>query len=199
MLYKLVHIFLRITLSACYGLKIIGRENLPESGGLILAANHTSYLDPPVMGAAVPLRHQVYFMAKAQLFNSPLFGSLISAVGAFPVKRGEPDRKAIKTALSLLKQGKWLGIFPEGTRSKDGTMLQGELGAVMLANLAQVPIVPVAITGTQKYFGTRIKAKFGNPMHLPEGKLGKPELVRYTQTLMDTISSLKSGLLPGKG
>jgi 1-acyl-sn-glycerol-3-phosphate acyltransferase len=193
-LYKLAHIILNIIFKLFYSFKVTGRENLPLSGGLILTANHSSYLDPPVLGCAAPFKHQVFFMAKIELFAKPVLGKIISAMGAFPVKRGEADRKALKTALEILKKGGWLGIFPEGTRSKDGELQEGELGAVLLANLAKVPIVPVAITGTQNFKPKPITVKFGEPIALPQGKLSKADLKTLTRQIMEAIAALKNTL-----
>jgi len=190
-MYKLCYKFFNVIFKLFYDFKVQGQEHLPKEGGVILAPNHSSYLDPPVLGSASPSDKQVFFMAKAELFDIPILKTWMKKVGVFPVKRGASDHHAIKNAVEILKRGGWLGIFPEGTRSKDGNMQEGELGAALIANLAKVPIVPVGMIGTQKYFFTRIRVNFGEPIYLPEGKVSKEELKQLTQKVMAGIAELK--------
>jgi len=123
--------------------RVTGRENIPKTGGVILAPNHVSYADPPVVGAAVSRR--VRFMAKSELFRIPALGTIIRNVGAFPVKQATADRSALRKAIELLETGEVVCIFPEGTRSLGGTLLKAELGIAMIAVKAKVPIVPIAL------------------------------------------------------
>jgi len=125
-----------------------GGGSMPKTGGVILAPNHISYLDPPIAGAA--LRRQVRFMAKEELFRVPVLGSLIKAVGAFPVKRGTADRAAFRQAVSLLEAGEVVCIFPEGTRSLDGSLQPAEPGFGMMVLRSRVPVLPVALSGTNR-------------------------------------------------
>lgn len=124
-------------------LHIIGRENVPATGGVVLAANHTSYMDPPLVGTTTS--RPVWYMAKSELFDVPVLGPIIRRVHAFPVKRGSADRQALRYAHELLTSGKALTIFFEGGRSTDGRLLPPELGPAMIALRAGVPIVPIAI------------------------------------------------------
>lgn len=112
-------------------LKVLGDSRLSADQGIIVVANHISYWDPLVIGCS--LNRRIYFMAKAQLFNYFVLGSIITKLGAFPVQREGADRSSIRRALELLSAGKVVGIFPEGTRSKTGEMLNPHLGAAMLA------------------------------------------------------------------
>jgi 1-acyl-sn-glycerol-3-phosphate acyltransferase len=139
---------------------VSGRELIPREGPVILIGNHVSYLDPPALGVACP--RQVYFMAKVELFRIPLFGYIIGALGAFPVKRGAPDRKAIKRALEILASGKVLGIFPEGTRIMTGELGPAEEGAALLALRTGACLVPAGIRGTRGPGPVRIV--FGEPV-----------------------------------
>lgn len=150
--------------------KVRGAENMPSTGGVILAPNHISYLDPPIAGA--PFRRQVHFMAKEELFRVPILGALIRMVGAFPVRRGTADREALRQAISLLQSGEVVCIFPEGTRSLDGNLKEAETGFGMIALRAGVPVLPVAIVGTDQvlrrgskmlHFG-RIRLNIGKPL-----------------------------------
>ena len=143
---------------------------MPEQGAVILAANHMSNWDPPLLASF--LIRPVTYMAKQELFEIPVFGAAIRACNAFPVKRGAADRGAIKAALQALKQGRCLGLFPEGTRSKDGTIGAFKAGALQLAIEAGVPVLPVAIEGAGSVlppsgFSVRpgqIVVRFGDPI-----------------------------------
>jgi 1-acyl-sn-glycerol-3-phosphate acyltransferase len=130
-----------------FGHRTIGAEHIPLTGGLILASNHVSHLDPPAVG--VGARRPLHFMAKAELFRIPLFGGLIRRLNAYPVEREGADATALRHALLLLRRGEALLVFPEGTRGTPGGPLrQGRAGAGMLAALSGVPVVPTYVEGT---------------------------------------------------
>ncbi len=152
--------------------------NVPAEGGIILISNHLHLLDPPLVMAAT--RRRTRPMAKRDLFETPLVGWWFWAFGAFPVRRYSADIGALRAARNLLKQGEAVLMFPEGTRSKDGAGLQPALpGAAMVALLAGVPIVPIAVTGTEDiripgvFFRPfrrdriRLDVRFGEPFRLP--------------------------------
>ena len=180
-----------------FKMKVLGRENLPVSGGAILAANHVSLLDPPVLGVAASPR-VLNFMAKKELFENQLLGWLITKLHAFPVNRGAPDRVAIRKAMSLLERGEVVAIFPEGTRSKTGLLGQPEPGVALIAAKTGVPIVPVALLGTNKVrFGFNqpvFAVAFGQPV-LPEpGKTDRETLDKLNFAVMASIADLLSRL-----
>ena len=120
MLYAMLKIIFQLLFRIVFRARVIGAENLPQQGAVILAANHMSNWDPPFL--ACFMRRHVAYMAKEELFEHPVFGAAIRACHAFPVKRGAADRAAIKTAVEVLKLGHCLGLFPEGTRSRTGKM-----------------------------------------------------------------------------
>ncbi len=144
--YRASKVVLRALLRLLFRMEVTGQEHEPLHGPVLVVANHWSALDPPVLGCA--LRRPVHFMAKEELFRIPLVRTWIRWVGAFPVRRGKPDRAAIRTALELLRWQEAVVVFPEGTRNPRGYLLPAEPGAAFLALRAGVPILPVGILGT---------------------------------------------------
>lgn len=119
-------------------------EYLPKEGPVVICCNHTSMKDPLYLSLA--MKRQVFYMAKAELFENKFVSKIITALGAFPVHRGQGDSGAMDISHQILRQGKVLGIFIEGTRSKDGSLGKPKSGAVMLAHMAHAPVLPVCIT-----------------------------------------------------
>jgi len=163
--------------------------------GFILAANHTSNIDPFVMGVACP--KPLHFMAKAELFNNPFAGALLSAVHAFPVRRQISDIRAIREAIRRVRSGDGLLIFPEGGRSQDGTIGRGREGIGFLAEKLNVPIVPAYIDGTgrvmprgsRRIAPARVTVRFGNKILL-ERRMPYQEVA---DRVMDHIRRLSCG------
>lgn len=143
--YFLNWIFFLSLFKVLFRLKVYGRSNVPRAGGVILASNHASYLDPPVIGVVSP--RQPRWIAKQELFTG-LPGLWYRSIGGKPVRRGGADRAAYKESLRLLKAGHPLTIYPEGTRTLNGNLLPGQPGIARLARRAGVPIVPIYIHGT---------------------------------------------------
>ena len=160
------------TLNWFFKVRIEGKENIPPEGGYILCANHRTYADPVFVGGATP--HQLHFMAKAELFKNPFFSFLIRHLGAFPIERGKGDTTAIETAIGLLKSGKAMVMFPEGTRSKDGKPLRAKSGVAMLAYQTGADILPMSIS-----FGKRLHFRCGVTIRI--GKLIKNEELGITE------------------
>lgn len=180
-------------------LRTLGAEQVPCSGGVMLAANHTSYVDPPLV--ATGLRRGTWFMAKAELFHNPTFGQLIGALHAFPVKRGSVDRQALQRAIDLLKAGEQVTIFIEGGTSPDGRLQEPSLGPAMIALRANVPIVPVAIINADHLLPrkakwlhfARVTLIYGAPLYFPHlaGQAGNREAVtEVAYTVMRAIAEL---------
>jgi 1-acyl-sn-glycerol-3-phosphate acyltransferase len=128
-------------------LRVYGSERMPRTGGIVLALNHFSWLDPPAFGAACP--RNIRYMAKIELHRVPGIGQLIRSFGAFSVRRGESDREAVRLMRRCVQEGDALGIFAEGTRQKSGVPGQVQPGAAMVGLQERVPIVPAAIHGSQ--------------------------------------------------
>ncbi len=156
------------------GFRVFGVARVPSDGALIVAPNHVSTLDPPVIACAMPRR--ISFMAKKELFDRPLFGSLIRSLGSFPVQRGEADTEAIRLALSLLEGGRALLVFPEGTRGNGEAMLPVNRGVAMLARRSGATVLPVGIVGTHLKMPRgrafprfrRVEVEFGEPFTYAE-------------------------------
>ncbi|MGA9173399.1 MAG: lysophospholipid acyltransferase family protein [Thermoactinomyces sp.] len=190
MLYASLRIAVRGFFSFFYRWKVEGVHHIPEEGPVVICANHISNLDPPLLGAAV--QRKVHFMAKQELFRIPLFSLLIRALGAFPVKRGSGDLHALKQALQILRENKMLGIFPEGTRSRDGKLGRAHTGAALIALKAGAPVVPTAIIGPYRLFRP-VQIVFGQPIDvtpLTKGKIGTKEAAALTDLIMNEIQRL---------
>jgi 1-acyl-sn-glycerol-3-phosphate acyltransferase len=151
------------------GMRVSGTENVPRTGAIIVASNHASYLDPPLMGCALP--RVLTYMAKEELFRNRVFGWLIRSLGAFPVRRGAGDLESIRIALSILAENRALLVFPEGTRNLGQQMGPMNRGVEMLARKSGALVVPVGLTGTAQKWGKGqkpkwggVKVRFGMPM-----------------------------------
>jgi 1-acyl-sn-glycerol-3-phosphate acyltransferase len=155
-LYGIGHAFFNALVRLRFGLRVEGAAHVPREGGCIIASNHFSGWDPPVVGLATP--RQLHFMAKRELFSSPFVSWVLRAVRAFPVDRSSNDIGAVKEALRRLQAGYAVGIFFEGTRHSDSKAVMG--GAAFLAQRAAVPLVPAAIWRD----GRRFRVVFGPPL-----------------------------------
>ncbi|HXF97217.1 MAG TPA: lysophospholipid acyltransferase family protein [Gaiellaceae bacterium] len=160
-------------------LRVYGAERVPLSGGLVVAANHFSWVDPPALAAASP--RPLYYLAKVEAHRVPGLGELIRAFGAFPVRRGESDREAVRRMRAIVRAGNALGMFVEGTRQRGGVPGRAQPGAAMAAIAEGVPLLPAAIHGSQAWrFGNfhPVSVAFGRPLvfdGLPRGGRGYKE------------------------
>ncbi|PSR27452.1 MAG: 1-acyl-sn-glycerol-3-phosphate acyltransferase [Sulfobacillus thermosulfidooxidans] len=164
MFYWVLYWMVRWAFSLYFRIEVKGVENVPRKGPLLILVNHITLLDPPM--AAILMPRPVYFMAKVELFRYPIFGWLIQHLHAFPVRRGHPDRQAIRTSLRILEQEKALMIFPEGHRSETGALQEARAGAVYLAQKTGAPCIPIGISG-QYGFRKTIRYSVGEVFTIP--------------------------------
>ena len=147
MLYAALKPFAVALMRLFFRLEVVNPALVPATGPVLLVSNHVSVLDPPLIGGAAP--RPLSFMAKEELFRIPLFGRLIRALNARPVRRDGSDMRALKAALALLAEGRAILVFPEGTRGEEGGPLrEGKPGVGMLAVLSGAPVVPVFVSGS---------------------------------------------------
>ena len=160
-------------------LQVYGADRVPLTGGLVVAANHFSWIDPPALGAACP--RTLYFMAKVEVHRVPGLGELMRAFGTFAVRRGESDREAVRRMREIVREGGALGMFAEGTRQRSGVPGPVQPGAAMVAVNEEVPLIPAAIHGSQTWrLGNfaPVSIAWGEPMTfegLPRGGKGYKE------------------------
>ena len=197
MFYRIADVILHFVLLFIFRIRRTGVENIPLEGGVIVAYNHKSYWDPVMAGATCP--RKLRFMAKEELFKNPLFGSLIKALGAFPISRGRGDIGAIKGSLKILKEGNTMLIFPEGKRSKDGQIGSVKPGVAAIAHRAKVPIVPACISGDYKWLH-KITVSYGEPVYLDfENKMTADEMQSAADDIINRIKRMNEQNLLSEG
>lgn len=170
LIYKLTAFTIRLILRFNGGVTTEGKENLPAEGGVIIASNHISYLDPPLLGSVLP--RVATFMARRGLFDVPVLGWMINHA-AFPVDREKPRPSTIKNAVRRLNNGALIVMFPEGRRNETSQLLEARRGVGMIASMSNVPIVPTLIIGTDKALPVdskwlkreKISVIFGKPIY----------------------------------
>ena len=185
-----------IILTVFNRLEVIGSGNVPEKGGVMLAANHVSYLDPLVIGAA--LKRRATYMAREGLFNIPMLGAFVRSF-SFPVRRGRPQPSTIKEAVRRLKQGELIVMFPEGGRSVNGNLLDAKRGVGVIAAISRMPVVPTLIKGTEKALpvgakflrSAKITVIFGTPIRVDKEETDKQYQERISRDIIEAIKNLK--------
>lgn len=196
-IYAVDNAAVRMLLIALTRWRVEGKDNVPRRGPLVIVSNHLSLIDPPLLGVSVP--RTIRFMAKQELFDSFFARVVVQGYGAFPVRRGQLDRAAIRGALQALQDGQVLGMFPEGTRSRNGQLQPAELGASLIAARSGVPILPVGISGSERVNGIisilrrpQITVNIGRPFALPSlgGGSGRSRLAHHTELIMERIAEL---------
>ncbi|MFP4466290.1 MAG: lysophospholipid acyltransferase family protein [Candidatus Goldiibacteriota bacterium] len=199
--YFLLSRFIKLLFMIFLKVEVKGRENFPDKGGIIVMPNHSSYLDPPLVGT-MNTKRLFRFMARHTLFRNFIFGGIIKLTGAFPVKRGRIDRGAWSKFNEVVKEGYPVVFFPEGTRTLDGELQQGKPGTGMLVYASGAPVLPVYIHGAYDVWpkGGRLKlfkrvtVIYGKPMtfekylEMPEGREVYEQI---TSDIMNEIKRLK--------
>ena len=192
-LYSVLKPLARVVCKTVYRCTYIGTENIPETGGFILACNHQSAFDPITLGGCG--KRVFHFMAKDELFQNPALAKFLTHLNAFPVVRGKGDMSAVRYAEAILQNGWVLGIFPEGTRSEYYRPARGKSGAALIAKATGADVLPAAIyTDTQYKTGSRLTVRFGTLIRneefgfTEEGK--SRELKDATRRIMGDITAL---------
>lgn len=198
MFYGLLNLVARFVFWLVARVDIIGRENVPPQGGLMVAINHLSFLDAPLAGVAIP--RTIRWMSKIENWDNPFLGAVMTGYGAFPIQRGEPDRKALVRAMTILREGGALGVAPEGHRSTNGRLARAKAGAARLAIHTDTAVLPVAITGTDRAIHEwprlrrpRITVTIGEPFKIP---VEKPISKERQQELADEMMLHLASMLP---
>ena len=183
-------------------LEVQGVHHIPKEGGVLLVSNHVSFLDPVIVGSAA--NREIHFMARSTAFDIPGLGKLISAYNAYPVNRGAPDLGALRKTISLLKAGNVVLMFPEGTRSVDGTLGKARDGACFIADRAGVPTIPVFHSGAEQMLPrnsrrlrrAQLRVTFGEPLELvaEEFETRREMYQQMGNQIMEAIADLRDNV-----
>lgn len=203
-LYRWGHRLTNIFCKTFGRLEARGVEHIPKAGGVLLVSNHVSFLDPVIVGSAA--NREIHFMARSNAFDIPGLGKLISMYNAYPVNRGAPDLGALRKTISLLKAGNVVLMFPEGTRSVDGTLGKARDGACFIAHRAGVPTIPVYHSGAERVLPrnsnrlrrAKLTVVFGEPLELiaRESETKREMYQKMGNQMMEAIADLRDELLP---
>jgi len=183
-----------------FHLQIHGQENIPQDGGVILAANHASFMDPPLVGICAT--RDVCFLARKTLMDVPVLGKLLPELNVIPVDRDGNDMSALKTVIRLIRAGNGAVVFPEGTRTRDGKLQPARAGLGLLVAKTLAPVVPIRIFGSFEAFPRSggkihllpITLVVGKPMHFSKKDLqkgGREDYQRISEEVMDAIARLE--------
>ncbi len=199
-LYRFAHFLITAVLKSLFQFRVYGRENL-RPGRAIIAANHQSFLDPPVVGVSIP--EEICYLAREDLFAFGPFRWLCVRFNTIMIKKRRAHRSALKSVLGKLAQGKKVLVFPEGTRSYDGQLQAPEHGISLLAHESRAPVIPAYVSGTYQVLPRGrptirlhpISVSFGRPLHFDEFSLRdgpRQAYEMFSQQVMDAIARLKA-------
>ena len=192
MLYDVLINICNVIFNLAFRIKVIGMENVPMDGKLVVCSNHTNNLDPIIISMYLP--RKICWMGKKELFKNKIVAFIVRKVGVFPVNRDEVDIGAVKKALKILKEDRVLGIFPEGTRVKKLDLNNAKSGVSLLAIRSKSPVLPIYIESNYKLF-SKIIIHIGEPIYLNEKVEGKPTPEQYSELskyILSQIYSLKN-------
>lgn len=197
--YWLGYQFFQALAKGLYDYRVIGRERLNVPGGVLIASNHASFLDPPFVGQAFD--EPIHYFARHTLFSHPVAGWVLRRWQAIPINRDKPDAGSLKATIRLLRAGKKVLIFPEGTRTDDGRLKSAEAGVGLFIAKSGVPVLPVRIFGTYEAFSRHHKVLHPSSVTLVVGELWTPDLEAAKssgrdlyQTLADEVMHRIAGL-----
>lgn len=207
MVYTISKLAARLLLGLFFGLRARGREHVPATGPFLIVANHSSVLDPPIVGSVCPRR--LTFLAKAELFRIPGLGALIRRLGAQPLRREGADPAALRIAQRVLAEGGALLVFPEGTRGPEGTLRDAKPGAALLAMHSGVPVVPAYVSGSGRAWPrgrrlprpAKVVVTFGAPLRFEPavGAERKKQYENASRRMMAAIADLRDRTIGGAG
>jgi 1-acyl-sn-glycerol-3-phosphate acyltransferase len=205
--YRIGWNLFRLMYATYFRWRVFGAENVPVKGGVILASNHQSFLDPPLVGSG--LKRDINYLARESLFRFPGIGALLRSWNAVPVDRDGGGAKGLKIILDRLLEGNGIILFPEGTRTKDGKLLPARSGIGLTVIKSAAPVVPVRVFGTYEAYGRhhkfprphRVTVKYGKPMNFEalraEAKTcDKARLKEIYQQVADEIMAAIAKLEP---
>jgi 1-acyl-sn-glycerol-3-phosphate acyltransferase len=199
-MYRFLRGVMRLLVATILGrnrVHVEGLDNVPRRGGALLVGNHVGTIDPPLTGALIP-RLDVYYMAKSEHFASRRVRWLFRGFNAFPVVRGSADRAALRHTLDLLRDGYIVLVYPEGSRSPDGRLREPQAGVGFLARHGGVPVIPVAVWGTERVLARgskrihrdHVHVHYGPPVRLPTGAGRSSDNRAVAGAIMDAISAM---------
>lgn len=190
--YKFARMLVKIFLFFCFRIKVVGLENVPKEGGGIVAVNHRSNWDVPVVGVTVP--RVLKYMAKSEMFKTKIGNSFFRSLGAFPIQRGKGDIGAIKGAFKIINENNMMLMFPEGKRVKQNVRTEAKSGVAMIAVKTKAPVIPVRIIGDYKWM-SKIIVIFGKPIEFTEyydKKVTMDEFQCLSNDVLSTIYNLEA-------
>lgn len=200
MIYTITVTIFFVILKLFFRLKVVGAENIPSQGAFIVASNHTSYLDAPILASGCFYYNKwrkLDLLSKSELFHNKFFGWYLKQIGAFPVKRSFGDIGAIRESIRRLREGRSLGVFPEGERSPDGSLQGAFPGIGLLVTKTNTPVIPAYIKGAEEVLSVKSKAfkphkvavKFGKPLFFYHK--GPHAYLQVTEKIMSAVKELK--------
>jgi 1-acyl-sn-glycerol-3-phosphate acyltransferase len=206
--YRCGWLFFRTVYATYFRWRVYGAENVPVTGGVILAANHASFLDPPLVGSG--LKRDINYLARESLFRFPLVGALLRSWNSVPVDRDGGGAKGLKIILGRLLDGAGIILFPEGTRTPDGKLQPARAGIGLVVAKSNAPVVPVRVFGTFEAYGRNVKfprpkriaVKYGTPMRFEKLRAeakdcSKDRLKQIYQEIADEIMAAIAALHEG--
>lgn len=198
MFYRAWWVILSPLIRLYWRIRVVGRENLPRKGGVILASNHQSGLDPVVVGGVVT--RPIYWLAKVEYVITPRQAWFFKSVGVIPVNRDAPEQVALEKAAEIVRAGKIFGIYPEGTRSPDGRIYKGYTGVARVAEMTGAPVIPCGVLNTREALPKgkimarplKCEVRFGTPLYFKIGSGEDPhDAYRgFADEVLDAIAEL---------